>query len=555
MSEVGFNWRGRQKVLESLHEPFDIIVVGGGINGCGVAFETARRGYRVLLLEKGDIGSGTSSRSSRLIHGGLRYLKHGHIKVVWEGCQQRYWLRTHYPYFVRPIPFLIPFYQGEGEGPVLTILGLWLYDLLSAFRNVKKHRRLTREEVLSREPMIRAQGLDGGAIYFDCLVDDFRLVLLNASMAHGAGADILSYCRMDAPIFEDGRVAGVQFEDLAEGGTYEVRGSVVVNTTGAWSDTVRMMVTSAERLLRPTKGIHLLLPREKIGNRNAVVIRSPTDRRVLFALPWGDYTIVGTTDTDFAGNPDQVGVEGADVDYLLEAVNSTFPDAGVRRNDVVSTYAALRPLIGQSGRTESEISRDYRIVEEAPGMLSLLGGKLTTYRPPTIRVADRVSRMLGQRPQAPREPPSPASQDASREDFGSLDTEASRRAAQMGLDEDVADNLVTSYGLGVREVLELATEVALRERIVPGLPYIMAEVVYSMEAEMAMRLEDVLVRRTKVFYEDPRHGLDAAEDVAHLMAERSNWSEERRQRELEDYKSLVQAMETALKEDRGCSSS
>lgn len=546
--ESGFNWKGREEALRALDETYDVVIVGGGINGCGVAYETARRGLSVLLLEKGDIGSGTSSRSSRLIHGGLRYLKHGHLKVVWDGSRERHWLRTHYPYLVRPIPFIIPFYEGEGEGPVMTILGLWLYDLLSGFTNVRKHRRLNRDEVLSLEPRIRESGLQGGAVYYDCLTDDFRLVLLNASLAAETGAQILTYCKAEAPLLEGGRVAGVRFVNLVEGGTYTARARVVVNTTGPWSDQVRSMVSPGEPMLRPTKGIHLIVPRGKIGNRNAVVVRSPRDDRVLFVLPWDDYTIVGTTDTDYSGDPDEVRAEREDADYLMEAVNRTFPHAEIRRSDLVSTFAALRPLIQDQGRTESEISRDYRIVEEAPGILSLLGGKLTTYRPSTTKLADVVFRILAKKARTGVRQSHPSRRQVTERHLNHLRIEAFRRARELGLDDEVVDHLLKSYGPSYTDLLELATESSLRDRIVPGAPYIMAEVVNSVEKEMAIKLEDVLVRRTKVFYEDPSHGMDIAEAVADMMAVLAGWSEERRSRELDDYRGIVHSMKAAMED-------
>ncbi len=543
--ESGFNWRRREEGLEALDKEFDVIVVGGGINGCAVANETARRGQRVLLLEKGDIGSGTSGRSSRLIHGGLRYLKHGQVKVVWDGCRERHWLRTHYPYLVRPVRFIIPFYEGEGEGPVLTFLGLWIYDLLSAFRNVSRHRRLRRGEVLAEEPRLRSGGLQGGAVYYDCMTDDFRLVLLNAAMANAAGAYVLSHCRVEAPTLENDRVVGVQFTDLLSGEPHSARGRIVINTTGPWSDLIRVGIGAAEPMLRPTKGVHLIVPREKVGNRNAVVIRSPTDGRVLFTLPWGKHTIIGTTDTDFPGDPDEVQVEGWDVDYLLEAVNGAFPRTELRRSDVVSTYAALRPLVGRQGVSEGEVSRDFKIVEDAPGLVSILGGKLTTYRPSTLRVADIVSRIVSRRPDKMRRGTG-TRRGIPEEDILGIKKEAAQRAAQLGLDQEVAGSLVASYGPHSGSILELASQGDLRRRIVPDLPRIMAEIVYSVESEMALRLEDVLVRRTRLFYEDTGHGLGVAKEVAELMAARTGWSDERVQREVDDYRGLVESMRASL---------
>jgi glycerol-3-phosphate dehydrogenase len=547
LREASFSWRTREGLLEGLEAQYDIIIIGGGIVGCGICWEAARSGYRVLLLEKGDIGSGTSSRSSRLIHGGLRYLKYGRLRLVRQAARERERLRRMYPYLVRPLPFLIPFYEGEGEGPLLTLFGLWLYDTLAGVMKADRHRKLSREDVMKEEPSLRPEGLRGGAIYYDCITNDFRLVLLNARMAHRAGAHILTYVAVDSLIMEDGRVVGVRFRDVLGGRSGEARARLVINAAGPWGDGIRLMLPDGRRRLRPTKGVHILLPRGRIGNRNAVVMRSPRDDRIVFALPWHEYTIVGTTDTDYAGDPDAVGTDIEDVEYLLEATNRTFPQAHVTREDVVSSFAALRPLLGRHGVPESEVTRDYKVIVETPGLLSIIGGKLTTYRRMAERVIALASRYLPGPAPAFRplgKGPTAAVEDGELEE---IRESLLRRAADLGLDTKVVEHLLSSHGPESKQLLDYVSSEGIR-RIVPDLPYLVAEVSHAVDHEMALRLEDMLVRRTGIIYEDPSHGLGAAEKVASLMGEMMEWDQKRLRRELEEYKEIVASIK-ASRED------
>ncbi len=540
MKEGGPSWRTREEILRGLGAAYDLIVVGGGITGCAVSHEASAIGYRVLLLEKGDLGSGTSGKTSRLIHGGLRYLKYGKMKMVHQGTRERYWLRTNYPHLVRPLAFLIPFYEGVGEGPLATLFGLWLYDLLSGFSNVKRHRRLGPKEVMALEPNLRTQGLRGGALYYDCFVDDARLVLLNGTLAFRAGAHILTYAKVEGLIREDGRVQGVQFRDVLRDETHEARGRVVINATGPWSDDLRLMLPSGRNRLRPTKGIHVFLPRSNMGPRHAIVMRSPLDERVVFALPWRDLTLVGTTDTDFRGNPDEVRAEAEDVGYLLDTVNHTFPGAHLAFEDVVSSYAGLRPLLAQYGVPESEVTRDFKVVEDAPGLISILGGKLTTYRRAARKAVKKAMRMVGRANRL-------RSEGLGFRDLRMTDAELEVLRESVsgmgGLDPQIVDRLVASYGRDCHRLRTYLEEGNLRQRIVPELPYIYADVVFAVEQELALRLQDVLVRRTGLVYEDAGHGLSVAKEVASLMAKSLGWGKERIDQEISDYEKIVAEVE------------
>ncbi len=528
-----FDGPGRKATLRALPARYDVVVVGGGINGCGIALEAAGRGYRVLLLEQGDIGSGTSGRSSRLIHGGLRYLQDGKVRLVREASRERHWLLSEFPHLVKPLRFLIPFYRGQGRRWV-TRIGLWFYDYLSGYTNVAKHRSVTAPEVVAAEPRIRREELMGGAFYYDAWTDDFRLVLLNARKAHEAGAHVLPYARVEEILIEEGRATGVAFRDTLADRRHEVRSDVVVNATGPWSDTIRRMGGRSPRL-RPTKGVHLFLPRTQVGNMNAVVMRAPQDRRFVFALPWRTLTLIGTTDTDYHGPPEEARAESDDVAYLLDAVNETFPLAQAEPEDVVSTYAAVRPLFGRLGIPESAVSRREKIIRDAPGLISLIGGKLTTYRSVARRVIRRALRDL--RPPTgvmPTEEPRSLPQTA-KDEPGKMEA--------LGFGPETLDHLEMTAGPQMQELVRILEDTSLRERLLPDLPYVRGQVAYAVRHEMALRLEDVLVRRLRVLHEDPEHGLGVAEEVAKLMAAHLGWNASRIAEEVERYGRVVAANE------------
>ncbi|MFQ5919259.1 MAG: FAD-dependent oxidoreductase [Thermoplasmata archaeon] len=529
----GFDGPGRDALLADLPDHVEVAVIGGGINGCAIALEAAQRGHRVLLLEKGDIGSGTSSRSSRLIHGGLRYLRDGKFRLVREASRERHWLLSQFPHLVKPLRFLIPFYRGQGRHWV-TRLGLWLYDYLSGYTNVSKHRRVSPRRVVAAEPRIRREELLGGAFYYDAWTDDFRLVLQNARRAHAAGAYILPYARVEEIRMEGGRATGVAFRDVLADRRHEVRSDLVVNATGPWSDTIRHMMGQPPRL-RPTKGVHLFLPRTQVGNMNAVVMRSPDDRRFVFALPWRSLTLIGTTDTDYRGSPEEARAESDDVAYLLDAVNETFPLAHAEPEDVVSTYAALRPLAGRLGIPESSVGRREKIIVDAPGLVSLIGGKLTTYRSVARRVVGRVLRNR-------RAPPDRMATEPPRTVPGAGEEEAGK-AEGLGLGPETLEYLKMASEGQMEDQLAILEDRSLRDRLIPDLPYIRGQVAYAVRHEMALRLEDVLARRLRILYEDPDHGLGVAEAVAGLMAAHLGWDDARIAKELEHYRSVVDASE------------
>jgi glycerol-3-phosphate dehydrogenase len=524
-------------------EPVDLLVIGGGITGAGIARDAALRGFRIALVDKGDFGSGTSSHSSRLIHGGIRYLEQRDFRLVFEASRERRILLRIAPHLVRPLPFLFPVYRGARVPAWKLRAGMWLYDLLAAFRNVKRHRWLSAKQVRRAEPALKDRGLTGAALYWDAQTDDARLVLATMRSAARAGALVANYAEVTSLLKPDGRVRGAVVRDLLSGETRTVRALVVVNAGGPWVDALRRMDDpAAPPLLRATKGAHVAVPRRRLGHERAITLFSPIDGRVMFVLPWGDLSYVGTTDTDADASPDAVRVTADDVTYLLRSANAAFPDAHLASNDVVSVWAGLRPLLRQDpAATPSEVSREHRVVESAQGLITIAGGKLTTHRVMARDVADRVAARLHDldgRPVAPRPPtdrlPLPGGEAA---ELGVL-VEGARAS---GVSEATARHLVASYGSETPAILNLVErDRGLREPIAPGRAEIWAEVAHAVEREMAVRIQDVLVRRLHLFYEYAEQGTALAAPVAQRMKKLLGWDEVREAEELVDYFRLVE---------------
>jgi len=529
---------------------WDLLVVGGGITGSAAARDAAGRGLSVALVEAGDFARGTSSRSSRLVHGGLRYLETYDFALVFEASAERRRLLELAPHLVHPLPFVFPVYRG-GPTPFLMLqAGMWLYDGLSLFRNIRRHRILSVGDVAAEEPGLRRDGLAGAALYYDAAVDDARLTLANARGAHESGAAIVSHAEVAEFVAEGGAVRGVRVRDRVTGAETTVRAKVVLNATGPWSDAVRRLADPAARpRLRTTKGVHVMVPRERVGNRHAITFQSPVDGRVMFVLPWGQHTYIGTTDTDFAGSPAEVRADEADVDYLLKSANSVFPGARLTHADVVSTWAGVRPLLAprKGAGSESATSREHEIWWDGSGLLSIAGGKLTTYRVMAEQVVDRAAKRLktengvdsGISPTEhlplPGTPPGP---------WPEFDRKLRADALALGLDDDAGYHLARAYGEDAEEVLAaVRADPSLGTRIAEGFPYVWAEVPHAVRREMAITLDDLLIRRMHLFYEARDGGMPIARAVAERMAgeEGIGWDAAEVERQVERYRAAVEA--------------
>lgn len=543
-AESPFSHQSRAAALASMDDAaVDLLVVGGGITGAGIARDAALRGFRTALVDKSDFGAGTSSNSSRLIHGGIRYLEQGALRLVFEASHERRVLLRIAPHLVRPLGFLFPLYRG-GRVPSWKLrAGMWLYDLLSLFRNVRWHRWLRPKTVRRVEPALRDRGLVGAALYYDAQADDARLVLATMRAAARAGALVANYAAVTSLLKPDGRVRGAVVQDVLSGQTFTVRANVVVNAAGPWSDEVRRLDDpQAVPLLRPTKGAHVAVPRRRIANQHAVTLLSQIDGRVMFVLPWGDLSYIGTTDTDADSSPDALGVTAADVTYLLRTANAAFPDAHLAPTDVVSAWAGLRPLLNQDNRSNpSQVSREHHVVESPHGLITIAGGKLTTYRVMARDVVDRVSKRLHEldgRPLAARAAtdrlPLPGGEAA---DLQVL-VEAARA---RGASDATAQHLVAFYGSEAAAVLNVVDrDRELGEPIVAGRPEIWAEVTYAIEREMAVRIQDVLLRRLHLFYESRDQARALGPAVALRMSKLLDWDDARQAEELRDYFSVVE---------------
>lgn len=512
-------------------ETFDLVVIGGGINGAAVARDAALRGMTVALVEQDDFASGTSSKSSKLIHGGVRYLEQGDVALVLEACRERDLLRTKIaPHLVRAQRFVFPVYEDDGLGVWTLRAGLLLYDLLAAFRNVEMHRGLSAKALTELEPKLLQRGLQGGCLYYDCWTDDARLTIETAMAARGLGAVVLNYVGVEALEKNSaGHLVAAHLRDRVTEEAITLRAKSFINVTGPWLDRVRRMDDPAvASRLKVTKGVHAVFDRSKIGNRDAIVIRG-IDDRVMFAIPWQNQTLVGTTDTYFDGDPAEVAADRDDIDYILAAVNRAFPDSGVRSCDVISSFAGLRPLVApDQDRSESEVSRDDQIWESASGLISLGGGKLTTHRHVAERLVDRIAERMGPavgpcrtasvplpgaegiRPGPPLETlPTSARQHLS-ERYGALATEM---PTGLGADPD--------------------------ERLVSDLPDLRDEVLHAIDRELALEIDDVLERRLKVQLRSRERAGQVVEIVAAALAKRLGWSAEQTEDQVRRYREAL----------------
>jgi len=542
-----FDSRKRREIFDSIPgKTYDLLVVGGGITGACIARDAARRGLKVLLAEKNDWAFGTSSRSSKLVHGGLRYLEMFDFKLVFEACRERRRLLINAPHLVWPQPFTFPVYRGDRNGLIIIGMGLWLYDVLALFRNVRNHRMHGPRRILEVEPELDSTRLKGGGEFYDCATDDARLTLAHVQSAWLEGADCVSYARVTRFLRRgDGTLCGALIRDELEGAEVEAEAKLVVNATGPWTDkTCWMDDAGASAKLRPTKGAHVIVPRSRAYTRNALPIMSPRDQRLLFIVPWGDFSLIGTTDTDYEGDYDELYADRADVDYILEAANAALPRAKLDTSDIISTYAGLRPLIceqGSEGISESQVSREHSIYESPSGLITITGGKLTTARSMAEELVDLAARRLAERFSMQGIPRCTTRYAGV---YGKDGAHFPSRLHALGrdwqVDDDVLCNLA-ALGTGAVEVLaRVRNDLSLGERLHEDIPYIRAMVEYAVDAEMALTVDDYMVRRSRIYYEAPDQGLEVLDEVAEIMGRRLGWDEEERERQKAAYRHTVE---------------
>jgi glycerol-3-phosphate dehydrogenase len=504
---------------------FDVLVVGGGITGAGVALDAAARGLKVALVERHDFAGGTSSKSSKLVHGGLRYLQQRDVRLVYEALHERQRLLRNAPHLVRVLPFLIPLFGRDGvvNRAVARAMSvaLWAYDLTGGVRIGKLHERISREEALAHMPTLRTDRLVAGWLYYDAQADDARLtlaVLRTAVLDHGAVAANYAGVRT---FLKDarGRVAGAVLDD----GT-EVRAAAVVNATGVWADEVRALDEGTHpRMIRPAKGVHITLPWAKVRNDVAAVLPVPGDRRSVFVIPWGDRVYVGTTDTDYDGPLDDPQCTPDDVAYLLRALNAAIAEPATEA-EILGTWAGLRPLVASAPTARTaDLSRRHTVTASPSGVITVTGGKLTTYRKMAADTVDAVVAALGR---GPRRSPT---------------ARLPLRGAE-GWDRIDDAHLAGRYGGEARVVQAMiGRDPALGEPLVPGLPYRRAEALYAVRYEMARTLDDILARRTRARLLARDASAAAAPAVARLVAPDLGWTPEEAAAQAAAYQRAVAA--------------
>jgi glycerol-3-phosphate dehydrogenase len=516
-------------------ERFDVLVVGGGITGAGVALDAASRGLRVALVERDDFASGTSSKSSKLVHGGLRYLQNGDVRLVYEALAERQRLRRNAPHLVKVLPFLIPIFSKDGliNSKVARAMGsaMWMYDLTGGARIGKLHKRLKKSEVMGYMPTLPEDRLAGGYLYYDARADDARLTLTITRTA-AIGFDAVVANRTSVVGFTkdgSGRVSGATVE--ADGQRIDVRAEAVVNATGVWADDVRALDEGTHPdSIRPAKGIHITVPWSKVQNSIAVVVPVPKDKRSVFVVPWGERTYIGTTDTDYDGPVDDPQCTRQDIEYLLKAINFS-TTTGVSEGDILGTWAGLRPLVKSAASVRTaDLSRRHKVARSASGVVTITGGKLTTYREMAADTVDEVSAVLGRRVGRSRTKHLPL-----------LGADGYDSVMASAASDPALQHLADRYGDEARTVLTLAagTPGGL-DPLVPGLPYLRAEALYAARHEMACTLDDVLSRRTRSRLLARDASAAAAADVAALIAPDLGWDEAEQASQVDAYRRSVE---------------
>ncbi len=540
------NAEARSRYLDRMaSEPFDTLVIGGGVTGLGVALDATARGYSVALVEKDDFASGTSSKSTKLVHGGIRYLPQFDFGLVHEALVERGILIQNAPYLVRPLAFVLPLYEdarkplgipitpprGIGLGLLLST-GLWMYDLLAGRRGIDRHQRISIEQAQALTPLLRTEGLKETFVYWDAQTNDTRLVISILRTAAQFGASLANYAEVIGFEKRDGKLTGAHVRDTLSGRELTIHARHIVNAAGVFAERVATLSGDESKAsVAPSKGVHLVVDSDRVGvSDTGVVLPETDDGRILFVLPWGDRAVIGTTDTG-SGDLDHPEASVDDIDYLLRHVNR-YLNVSLTHSDLISVYAGYRPLVRSRAKPSSNLSRTHVVLEENNGMVTIIGGKLTTYR----RMAQDTVDVLVKRDSMPVAHPTLKLQLSGAIDWKRAQSELARRCAALGVPPDVERSLEWNYGRNALDMLDLIeADHTLGQRVIPDLPFIRAEIVYACRAEMAMRLEDALARRVRIELEDRDRGAGVAAEIARLMASELDWTPEQAQAEADGY--------------------
>ncbi len=538
-------------------EDFDVLVIGGGVTGAGVALDAVARGYKVALVEKADFASGTSSKSTKLVHGGIRYLPNFDFALVHEALVERGLLLQNAPFLVEQLAFVLPIYEGDrhpvgipfttpkgiGLGYILDI-GLWMYDIMAGRRSVHLHRRLSRQKVEELAPALVTDHLKEGFVYYDAQTNDARLTMALIRTAETYGATIVNYAEVTAFDMENGRVVAAHVHDRMSAREVTVRARHIVNAAGIFSEQVEALTGKASQIsVEPSKGVHLVFAREKLMlGKDAIVLPETDDKRIIFIVPWESRAVVGTTDTG-SGDLDHPTANHDDIAYLLEHLKR-YLSVDLSEADILTTYAGYRPLLKSrgNGASTAKLSRSHSVLQSPTGLVTIVGGKLTTYRRMAQDTIDVLNRRDGMKPVHPTE--NLLLQGSA--GWPVQKRKLTQRALALGLDDAAIEHLSKSYGTQAKLVLDLIEQDSnLKQRLVADLPYLRADVVFACRQEMAMTPYDVLGRRTSITLEDGLRGLGVVDEVADLMAQELQWSPEQRSALVNDYRTAIEQQKAA----------
>lgn len=542
--DSALNNQQREEDLASLKtEVFDLLVIGGGVTGAGVALDGASRGLKVALIEAGDLASGTSSRSSKLIHGGLRYLEQYDFKLVKEALREREMMVTTLaPHLVKPVSFLFPLTEKFRERTYVGA-GLALYDLLRGFkRALPWHKHLDQKRVAKVAPSLRADIITGGIQYFDAQVDDARHTMMIARTAKRYGARIATYTEATELIRDGKRVVGVKVKPQG-GRAFAVKTKVTVLAGGVWTSPLyEKFGLKPGYEVRMSKGAHIVVPGDAISSESGIIIKTPLS--VLFIIPWFGKWIVGTTDTEYRDDPGTPVASKSDVDYILAQANRVLTPR-LRRSDVIGVYAGLRPLISSAPDSPTtKLSREHIVDRPAPGFVSIAGGKYTTYR---VMAEDAVDVASAELRRIVPESSTAQLPLLGADGYFALTNKVSLLASEYGLSEQAIRHLLDRYGSEIVTLLELTRKKPeLKSKINPNLEYLKVEAVYAVEFEGARNLIDIIDRRTRISFESDDHGLGVAKDIAEILAKHLGWSGTEKKKQIEEFKTHVKAERAAL---------
>lgn len=530
----------RSENIERLaREDFDFLIIGGGITGAGIARDAALRGFKVALIDANDFSYGTSSRSSKLVHGGVRYLENYQFKMVFESCQERYTLAKLAPNIVKPLKFFMPVYQGDPHRTYKIDLGLWLYDILSTFKNYKRHKRISLKKLDTVSPPLTPENLQGLLSYYDFFSYDSRLTLLNLKQSAVFSAVLANYAKLESFNNKDGKINSANCTDKITGKEFTIKAQVFINASGPWVEQVsRFDDPKIESFIRPTKGSHIILYKKGVNFENAVTMRAKSDKRVCFIIPWGEHIIAGTTDLDYKDDLDDINIDSAETDYILETVNYYLDGIEFTRDDIVSTYSGVRPLIdGKSNKHESEVSREHKVIMSDSGLVTIAGGKLTTYRSMSNAVLEEILKRY--KSEIPLRPFTGCITD--KVHLFKTDEDIEKSLAALNLVKGKTINFLSeSYGQELVTILNILNkDNNFAEKISKNLLHIKAEIPFAIENEMTVSLTDFMKRRSQIFYKDLNQGLDIAKEVATEMAKYLGWNETEITSQVESYKKEV----------------